>query len=193
MPALVPTDYCGTVSWFGHVTNRKTALASASLPAITATFAGLQTESHAGLTRKSCARVRSQYPIGTEIRNTRQFSIVSNEELAEIARVMDVEQVKPEWIGASIVLHGLPDFSHIPPASRLQFSDGTTLTVDIQNRPCMLPAPVIDAAFPEKGRLFKSAAKGLRGITAWVEREGTIRIGDSVTLHIPDQRPWKLS
>jgi len=176
----------------GHVTDRTNALTSTALTSIQAYFSGLEGDSHSGLTRKSCARVVSQYPKGTEIRNTRQFSIVSTEELAKIAHNMGIAALNPAWIGASIAISGLPDFSHIPPSSRLQFSKGTTLTVDLQNRPCMLPAPVIEAHFPDKGKLFKSAAKGLRGVTAWVEREGAIKTGDTVTLHIPDQRMWQI-
>jgi MOSC domain-containing protein YiiM len=40
------------------------------------------------------------------------------------------------------------------------------------------------------GKTFKSAAKGKRGVTAWVEREGTLRIGDQMRLHMPQQRAW---
>ena len=41
-----------------------------------------------------------------------------------------------------------------------------------------------------KGKAFKTAAKDRRGVTAWVEREGTLRMGDVLRLHVPDQRPW---
>ena len=40
---------------------------------------------------------------------------------------------------------------------------------------------------------FKTAAAGKRGVTAWVEREGTLRLGDEVRLHIPAQRAWGAS
>ena len=94
-----------------------------------------------------------------------------------------------------IAMYGAPalsaDFTHLPPSSRLQMSDGTTLTVDMENQPCHLPAPVIDEDAPGHGRAFKQAAKGRRGVTAWVEREGNLRVGDSVTLHIPAQRAWR--
>ena len=30
----------------------------------------------------------------------------------------------------------------------------------------------------------------LRGLTAWVEREGTFSLGETVRLHVPDQRVW---
>lgn len=80
--------------------------------------------------------------------------------------------------------------SRLFPASRLQFDTGTTLVVDMENRPCHLPATVIDAHLPGVGRAFKAAAKGRRGVTAWVEREGMLRVGDTVRLHIPGQRVW---
>ncbi|MFM7445122.1 MAG: sulfurase, partial [Tabrizicola sp.] len=38
---------------------------------------------------------------------------------------------------------------------------------------------------------FKTAAHGKRGITAWVERPGTLRLGDMLRLHIPAQRGWR--
>ncbi len=78
----------------------------------------------------------------------------------------------------------------MPPSSRLQTETGTTLTIDMENRPCHLPVKVIDAHIPEAGRAFKTASKGKRGVTAWVEREGLLRVGDSIRLHVPEQRGW---
>ena len=191
MPALIPSEFIGTVVWLGTVLNRAAGLASQSQESLVASFAGAAEEDHGGLTRASCSRVVSQYPKGTEIRNTRQFSIVSAEELAATAGAMGIDALDPAWIGASIVVEGLPDFSHVPPSSRLQFASGATLTVDMQNRPCHLPAPIIDRFLPGAGKSFKSAAKGRRGVTAWVEREGTLSVGDDVRLHVPDQRGWE--
>ena len=190
MPALVPTQFTATITWLGRVSDRKSTLRAEALQEVMATFAGVEGEEHAGLTRPSCSRVTSQYPKGTEIRNVRQFSILSAEDLAAIAEKMGVEAVDPAWVGASMVVRGIPDFTHVPPSSRLQTSTGTTLVVDMENRPCHLPAKVIDEDAPGKGKAFKTAAKGRRGVTAWVEREGILRVGDTVTLHVPDQRPW---
>lgn len=190
MPALVPTQFTATITWLGRVSDRKSTLRAEALQEVMATFAGVEGEEHAGLTRPSCSRVTSQYPKGTEIRNVRQFSILSAEDLAAIAERMGVEAVDPAWVGASMVIKGIPDFTHVPPSSRLQTATGTTLVVDMENRPCHLPAKVIDEDVPGKGKAFKTAAKGRRGVTAWVEREGILRVGDTVTLHVPDQRPW---
>ncbi|WP_068114456.1 MOSC domain-containing protein [Tropicimonas marinistellae] len=190
MPALKPTGLTGTITWLGRVADRSVALRSSAAESLVATFAGIEGEAHGGLTRASCSRVTAQYPRGTEIRNTRQISIASAEELAAVAAEIGIDRFDPAWIGAGMVVSGLPDFTHIPPSSRLQADSGATLTVDMENRPCTLPVPEIDADKPGRGAAFKAAAKGRRGVTAWVEREGVLRLGDSLTLHIPDQRAW---
>ena len=154
------------------------------------TFEGVDGECHAGLTRPACSRVRSQHPRGTEISNVRQFSILSVEELLEIADTCGIEEFDPAWVGASIVIEGIGDFSHVPPSSRLQTDADTTLVIDMKNRPCMLPARVIKQQESGKGKAFLAAAKGKRGVTAWVEREGPLKVGDVLRLYIPDQSAW---
>ncbi|MDT0682655.1 MOSC domain-containing protein [Roseicyclus sp. F158] len=191
MPALLATRITGTIVWLGRVPDREATLRAEALEEVRASFSGIEGESHGGLTRPSCSRVSTQYPKGTEIRNVRQLSIVSAEELAEIGAEMGLERVDPAWLGASMVIGGIPDFTHLPPSSRLQSISGATLTVDMENQPCHLPAKVIDEDRPGAGRAFKRAAEGRRGVTAWVEREGVLRVGDEVRLHIPGQRKWQ--
>lgn len=191
MPALIPTDHYGTITYLGHVPDRAIQLQSTPVPEIRALFSGPQGEDHGGLTRASCSRVLGQYPRGTTIRNTRQFSIVSAEELALIAADMGLQSLDPALIGATIVLSGLPDLTHLPPSSRLQAEGGATLVVDMENQSCTLPAKPIEARHAGFGAKFKSAAKGRRGITAWVEAEGILRLSQSVRLHVPQQRPWR--
>lgn len=190
MPALVPTDHYATITFLGLVRDRKAGLVSHPVERLEATFAGPAGEDHGGLTRPSCSRVVSQYPKGTPIRNTRQFSILSDEELAAIAARMGLDHLDPALVGATMALSGLPDLSHLPPSSRLQGEGGATLVVDMENRSCQLPAKPIDATAPGFGARFKSAAQGRRGVTAWVEREGTFRLGERIRLHIPDQPAW---
>jgi hypothetical protein len=190
VPALRPTDHVATVRWLGRVPDRAAGLAAVPVPAVELTFAGITGEAHSGLTRASCSRVAAQHRKGTEIRNTRQISILSVEEIAAIAAAMSVSEFDPAWLGASLVIEGIADFSHVPPSSRLQAEGGATLVVDMENRACMLPAPVIEDALPGKGSLFRAAAKGRRGVTAWVEREGRLCLGERLRLHVPDQPAW---
>jgi hypothetical protein len=191
MPALIPTAFEGRVTWLGYVPHRDGAeIVTHGLAEMPLGFGGFAGDFHAGETRPSCSRVTGQYPRGTEIRNTRQVSLLAQEELALIAGRLGLERLAPEWVGASVVIAGIPDFSHLPPSSRLQGPDGVTLTVDMQNRPCRFPAKTIEAAHPGKGKRFREEAEGLRGVTAWVERVGTLRVGDALVLHVPDQRPW---
>lgn len=189
MPVLKPTGFYGEILWLGRV-GIAGRLASQPETACEVRFDGVAGELHGGLTRSSCSRVLSQYPRGTTIRNTRQFSILSDEELGLIAAVMGLPALSPELLGASMVLRGIPDFSRIPPGSRLQARSGATLVVDLENRPCTLPARGIEAAHPGFGAAFKPAAVGRRGVVAWVECEGTLSLGDRVRLHIPDQPVW---
>jgi hypothetical protein len=191
MPALIPTAFEGRVLWLGHVPHRDRAeIETVAMDVMPLGFGGYAGDCHAGETRASCSRVTRQYPRGTTIRNVRQVSLVAAEDLARIAESLGLAHVAPEWVGASVVVEGIPDFSHLPPSSRLQGPDGVTLTVDMQNRPCRFPAKTIEVAHPGKGRRFKEVAEGLRGVTAWVERPGTLKIGDALRLHVPDQRPW---
>lgn len=190
MPILKPTAFVGTITWLGGMRSYDGPLWSEPVPEVMARFAGMDGEVHHGITAPSCTRMTAQYPKGTEIRNTRQFSVLSAEELAEIATRMGLDALSPSLVGASMVVQGIPDFSHVPPGSRLQGASGATLVVNLNNRPCTIPAKAVEAAHPGHGARFKPAAMGRRGIVAWVEREGMFRLGDTIRLHIPDQRPW---
>ncbi len=191
MSCLLKSEYSGTITWLGRVLRPEDSIRSEALNAVETTFDGIVGESHSGATRPSCLRVTMLHPKSTEIRNTRQLSILSAEENAEIAASIGLEQLDPSWLGASIVISGVPDFTHIPPGSRLQTAAGTTLTVDLENAPCNWPAKEIEADRPGHGKAFRSAAKGRRGITAWVEGPGPLSIGDTVNLFIPTQRTWQ--
>jgi len=190
MSAQKLTSYAARIVWLGTVPEALANIRSAPCDVVDLSYAGMAGEMHSGLTRPSCVRVKEQYPKGTEIANTRQLSIVSAEELAVIARLMDLDAIDPAWLGASIVVEGIPDFSYIAPSARLQGPDGASLVIDMQNRPCMYPAREIDKDHPGRGRKFKTAAKGRRGVTAWVEREGRMALGDRLRLFVPDQRAW---
>jgi hypothetical protein len=190
MPALVATPYSADIIWLGIVENRAAALLSGSARSLALGFDGPEGESHGGMTRPSCSRVKHLYPRGTPIRNTRQVSIVSSEDLCAIAAQMGLDSLDPRLLGANMVLRGLPDLSHLPPSSRLLAGSGACLVIDMENRPCTLPAKQIETTHPGKGATFKRAAAGRRGVTAWIEAEGRVAIGDSLRLFVPDQPRW---
>lgn len=190
MPALKPTQFEGRVVWLGRVTDQDVNLRSEELTTAMVTFEGLEGEMHGGLTRLSCSRTLAQHPRGTEIRDVRQLSILSHEELSEIAADMQVQSLDPALLGASMVIEGIPAFTHVPPSSRLQLPDGACLAIDMENRPCTYLAKDIAKDHAGLGPRFKPAARNRRGVTAWVEREGRVSLGDKVKLHVPDQPVW---
>jgi len=191
MPCLIESPHSGTITWLGRVPDRAASLRAEALDALQATFDGLSGESHGGATRPACVRVNMLHDKGTKIRNTRQLSILSAEECAGIAADIGLDALDPIWLGASMVIKGIPDFTHIPPGSRLQTTAGTTLTVDLENGPCNWPGKEIEADKPGHGKTFRGAAAGRRGVTAWVERPGPLTVGDTVRLFVPVQRAWQ--
>ncbi|NRB03996.1 MAG: MOSC domain-containing protein [Rhodobacteraceae bacterium] len=190
MPALKPTQFAAEVIWLGRVVSGGEGIRSEVIEGAFASFDGFDGEVHGGATRPSCVRTKAQHPKGTTIRNVRQLSILSEEQVAQTAAEMGIAQIDPTWLGASLIVRGIPDFTHVPPSSRLQAPSGATLVIDMENRPCQFPAKEIEKEEAGFGKLYLPAARGRRGVTAWVEREGDIRIGDKMTLHVPDQPVW---
>lgn len=191
MPILKPTDIYGRVEATLFMADRSVALESVACEKLQLTYAGIKGDGHGGLTRASCSRVLAQYDRGTEIRNTRQLSILSHEELAQIASDMEIDRLEPEWVSANLVLSGIPHLTQLPPSSRLIFSSGAAITIDMENGPCRFPGEVIEKHHPDKGKFFAKKALGRRGVTGWVEREGAIAVGDTARLHIPPQRIYE--
>ena len=159
--------------------------------ALDLTFEGIAGDFHAGWTRNSGGR-EPWYGRGTEMRNERQLSIVAPDELAIVAGRMGMAGIKPEWIGANLVLEGVPQLSMLPAGTLLFFKGGVTLKVDAQNGPCRIAGRSIaeNARMPdhEAGALmFPKVAKRLRGLVAWVEKPGRIENGEAVSVRIPEQ------
>lgn len=191
MPVLLPTDYYATITWLGYVPHRdKPAVETIPLDRMVLDWGGYAGDIHSGVTRPSCSRVLPQFPRGTEIANARALSITCADETAEVAAKMGLDQLRPDWLGTSIELRGIPDFSYLPPSARLQAENGTTLVVDLNNRPCQFPAKTIEEHHPGFGKSYMRAAEGLRGVVVRIERPGVLEIGDRLRLHVPDQRPW---
>ena len=158
------------------------------------TYDGFSGDFHSGLTMKSGGR-QPHYPKGTQIRNYRQVSIVSHEELHSIADSMGIKKIKPGWIGANMEVEGIPNLTFLPPSTRIEFSGGAVLVVNGENLPCIGPGKIIQQNFPDLKGLTESFLKnalGKRGLVAWVECIGTIQTGNDITLRIPKQKSWSL-
>lgn len=158
-------------------------------------FGGIVGDFHEGLTRKSGGR-EPWYPRGTKMRNERQLSILSEEELKDIADNMSLEKVDAGWIGANLVFEGIPDLSYLPARTLIMFDHGVTLRIDGYNAPCRLAGGSISKHIGEEmddpmrsqtALDFTKAAHMKRGLVAWVEREGEIRAGDEFTARIWEQ------
>ena len=114
------------------------------------------------------------------------------DELAMAARDMGIERIEPGWIGANLVIEGIPLLSMLPPRTQLFFEGGVTLRIDGDNAPCRIAGAQIARSFPDmdETRLalsFVSAAKRRRGVVAWVEKPGVISAGEAVTARIWEQ------
>lgn len=158
------------------------------------TFEGFVGDKHAGWTRLSDSRT-PHYERGTLIRNDRQISLVSSEELAEIAQSLSILSVQPEWLGANLLLSGIPHLTRLPPPAHLYFENGAVLSVSGENLPCHGPGKIIQQHYPERADLaqqFVKAARGLRGLVAVVEHPGIITLGERVRADLPSQYLYRL-
>ncbi len=144
---------------------------------------------HGGFTRRTGGR-EPWYPRRTEIRNERQVSIVSRDELALIARDMAIDALEPEWIGANMAIGGVERLSWVPARALLFFEGGATLKVDGDNAPCRASGRAIARRFderPEIERGFVRHGRHRRGLVAWVEKPGRIALGARVEIRLPEQ------
>lgn len=166
---------------------------SEPLEVLNLTYEGIEGDRHAGLHRRSGPR-EPWYPRGTPMRNERQLSILSVEELAEVAGILRIAELKPEWIGANLLLAGVPDLSLLPPRTLLMFPSGATIRIDGDNGPCRISGASVASKIPGRPDLefgFVKAAKYKRGVLGWVEREGEVRPGDVAKVRIWDQALYR--
>lgn len=187
---IVPASkVTGRVS--GVFSARNGGFETEAVDALHLTFQGIEGDFHAGYTRHSGGR-EPWYGRGTEMRNERQLSIVASDELSEIASRMELDAVRPEWIGANLLVDGVARLSMLPAGTLMFFAGGVTLKIDAQNGPCRVAGKAVarNAGMDDVSAgslLFPKAARRLRGLVAWVEKPGAIERGESVSLKIPEQ------
>ncbi|MDQ6669712.1 MAG: MOSC domain-containing protein [Chloroflexota bacterium] len=180
---LLPTLQAKQASIDGHY------LLTTPRSAVSVTFEGFEGDRHAGMTRLADGRTPF-YPRGTEIRNSRQVSLVSVEELGALARALEIPTVCPEWLGANLALSGVPSLSRIPPGTRMFFPQDAVLVIEGENHPCIYPGKAIAHYNPDRPNLvqaFPKAALHCRGLVAWVERPGSIQQADTLRIQVPSQ------
>jgi hypothetical protein len=165
------------------------SIASSRMEQIELNFEGIPGDNHYGYLGKANGRY-PEYKRGTPIRNSRQVSIISTEEMQQVAEGLGIPAIQPEWLGANLYLSGLPALTLLPPSSRLFFESGAVLVVHGENDPCIGPGSLIQENYPGiKGltSAFVKAAFHRRGLVAWVEKPGLARAGESVVAQIPEQ------
>jgi hypothetical protein len=188
MPLLTKLSFEGTVTQLLTRAERSGGFVKAPQEQIMLGLNGPEDDCHRGLTRKSDSRTLQLYKRGLDIRNVRQLTVLSQEELKDIAQRLAIPELKPEWFGANIVTRGIPDLTLLPPSTRMQFPSGATIVIDMENKPCKQIADVVATHHPEVQFSLVKAADHKRGLTAWVEREGVVKVDDLIRLFIPPQR-----
>jgi MOSC domain-containing protein YiiM len=156
-----------------------------SVDALELDWGGAVGDRHHGVTMSSDTRQKEVFDRGTEIRNHRQLSIVDSAELAAIARALGIDDLAPGTIADNICTEGLTGLTSLEPLSRLVFDSGAVLMTGGFNTPCTIAGRMVQARYGSAPERFPKAAWDLRGITAWVERPGPIRPGDTVRVVPP--------
>lgn len=159
-------------------------------PFLRCNLEGIQGDRHAGFTKKADVRDKP-IPKGTIIRNWRQWSAVSKEELTEIAEKLSLPHITAEQLYANICFSGIPDFTKLPRGSRIIFPSDLILSVEEDNEPCMTPARAIQRTYQDfNPSQFMKAAWGLRGLVGVIHYPGSMRVGDDVTVEVAQPRTY---
>ena len=119
MAVLKKSKLTGRVAALLSTPDRKAGLEKQPVQRLDMVFDGIVGDCHSSRIYKSDSRLLQQYPRGIPIANTRQVSIVSQEELAEVGQAMETGPLKPEWLGANLVTAGIPELTLLPPSTRM--------------------------------------------------------------------------
>jgi hypothetical protein len=154
------------------------------------TLDGIEGDAHAGRTQNTGAR-EPAFRRGTLVANTRQLSLVSVEELRDIASRLDIARIDPAWVAANIATEGAGPITQLPPGTLLRASSGATIYIAELNSPCRAAARLIAQHVACAGDAsFVRHAKGRRGVVGFVYVPGTLQIGDElVVLQAKTQPP----
>lgn len=155
---------------------------------------GVRGDRHYGQGR--AADVRDHvFPKGQHVFNTRQISVTTVEEHAQIAESLSIPNaaVTGSTLFSNIVLRGLPNFTQLldkPGMFLLKFSRQAAILLMSVNNPCQIAAESVmksphlndEEAIVRVRREFVTVASGKRGLMAIVACPGSIKVGDTVEL-----------
>ena len=150
------------------------------------TFDGIEGDYHAGATRLSGGR-EPWYKRGTEMRNERQISMLSVEEMNDVAQALNIETTDVGAIGGNFLIEGVPNFSKLPPRTQMFFPSGAVVRIDGYNAPCKISGKSLQNQNPGREDIelgFVQAARETRGLVGWVEKPGVVKAGDEITFRI---------
>lgn len=152
-------------------------------------FEGIVGDAHRGMSRSAWSGERE--PKGTTLRNDRQWSGISVEELTTISEQLDLtETLRPETVGANLCIEGIGELSLLPRGTRLVFPSGAALVVEEYNPPCTDMGAQIAAKYVTRSgeqltaKQWLKPAHGRRGIVGMVDVAGTISAGDEILVQV---------
>ena len=150
-------------------------------------FEGMLGDRHLGLTYYAKTN-HPEFKEKIEVKNTRQISIMSVEELALIADELVVSEIKAEWLSTNFLVSGIPHLSQIPAGARFYFSGGLILYNEGENFPCRTAATIVRQQYPHIEGIqqrFIKAAFHKRGLLAWVEHPEKLIMGSDFEVALP--------
>lgn len=145
---------------------------------------GIVGDRHRGFSKAADGRDRGVVR-GTPVRNWRQWSAVSIEELEIVAQRLGVDKIDPAWLGANLAFSGHAEFTKLPIGTRIWFPGGAVLSVEAENQPCLGPGKEIACHMPAvKAADFPKNALKLRGLVGVVFKAGAVELGDIARIEI---------
>ena len=165
-------------------------------PTLQAELDGFKGDRHGSFERESWG-IGDKQPAGVVRRNERQWSAVSQEELAKMSQEMDLfEPVKAGSIGVNLCISGVPNLSQLPKGTIFKFPSNAELMVEEYNPPCKGVSKKIASLHttisgePLKENAFSEAAKFSRGLVGVIEVAGEINEGDQFEVLIYEPPRW---
>ncbi|MDB5266875.1 MAG: molybdenum cofactor sulfurase [Parcubacteria group bacterium] len=161
---------------------------------------GPEGDAHSGHTRKLSGH-DSEYLWTSElvkresvVFNWRSWTGLAVEEIREVEAVLKCD-IPKGCLLENIGFSGIPNFSHLPPTSRIVFpkygGEQLILAVWEENGPCHGVGDRLAKHYDKKdlSKQFISAAQCKRGVMGFVLSPGWVEVGDEVVVYPPASAP----